>query len=243
MLAIATKWLVIGRFKPGRYPLWGVYYFRWWLVQRMLDLTHIKWFQGSPLMRVYLVALGAKVGQDANISELEIGAVDLMSIGARHDRRRPREFLQCRPSIGADMIIGTIEIGPDCYIGSSCVIEDDVVLEEGAELRDLTALAPFTRVDAWEIWDGSPGRCVGSVDKESLRPFAEVSAGQARRADLPLHHHAAGDSAGRPVAAVPGLLGVRPHRRLSRPRGGQPHRSTWPRSRSWPGRPPSSWCW
>ena len=28
ILAIATKWLVIGKFKPGRYPLWGVYYFR-----------------------------------------------------------------------------------------------------------------------------------------------------------------------------------------------------------------------
>ena len=96
ILAIATKWLVIGRFKPGRYPIWGVYYFRWWLVQRMLTLTHIKWFQGSPLMRVYLQALGAKIGQDANISELEIGAVDLLTIGARHDRRRPRQILQCQ---------------------------------------------------------------------------------------------------------------------------------------------------
>ena len=82
ILAIATKWLVIGRFKPGRYPLWGVYYFRVWLVQRMLSLAHIKWLQGSPLMGVYLRALGAKVGQDANISELEIGAIDLVSIGA-----------------------------------------------------------------------------------------------------------------------------------------------------------------
>ena len=33
-IAIAVKWLVIGRTKPGRYPLWGVYYYRWWLVQR-----------------------------------------------------------------------------------------------------------------------------------------------------------------------------------------------------------------
>ena len=29
-----AKWLIIGRTKPGRYPLWGAYYFRWWLVQR-----------------------------------------------------------------------------------------------------------------------------------------------------------------------------------------------------------------
>ncbi len=175
LLAIAAKWLVIGRFKPGRYPIWGVYYFRWWLVQRMLTLTHIKWFQGSPLMRLYLLALGVKVGQDANISELEIGATDLLTIGARATVGARANFSNVS-FIGADMIVGRIEVGPECNIGSSCVLENDVVLEEGAELRDLTALAPFTRVNAWEIWDGSPGRFVGSVDKETLRPFPEVSA-------------------------------------------------------------------
>ncbi|MBB4199555.1 peptide synthetase [Rhodoblastus sphagnicola] len=177
ILAIAVKWIVIGKFKPGRYPIWGVYYFRWWLVQRMLNLTHIKWFQGSPLMRIYLKALGVRVGQDANISELEIGAFDLVSIGEGTTIGQ-RAKLSNVTFVGDEMIVGPIEIGPDCYIGSSCVIEDHCVLEEGAEMRDLTALAPHTRVRAWEIFDGSPGVCVGSVDKESLRPFATVSAGK-----------------------------------------------------------------
>ncbi|MCW2275522.1 amino acid adenylation domain-containing protein [Rhodoblastus acidophilus] len=176
-IAIAVKWIVIGRFKPGRYPLWGVYYFRWWLVVRVLMLTHIKWFQGSPLMRVYLQALGVKVGADANISELEIGALDLVSIGAGTTIGQ-RVNLSNVSFVGNEMIVGPIDIGPDCYIGTSCVIEEHCVLEEGAELRDLTAIAPHTRIGAWEIWDGSPGKCVGSVDKESLRPFATVSAGK-----------------------------------------------------------------
>ena len=174
LLAIATKWLVIGRFKPGRYPLWGVYYFRWWLVQRVLGLTHIKWFQGSPLMRAYLQVLGARVGQDANISEVEIGAIDLVSIGAGATIGS-RAKLANVSFVGADMIIGPIDIGADCYLGSSCVLSEYNILEEGAELRDLTALSPNVRVGAWEIWDGSPGRCVGSVAKEELPAFAEAS--------------------------------------------------------------------
>ncbi|HWR24956.1 MAG TPA: amino acid adenylation domain-containing protein, partial [Methanosarcina sp.] len=28
---VIIKWVVIGRYKPGKYPLWGSYYFRWWL--------------------------------------------------------------------------------------------------------------------------------------------------------------------------------------------------------------------
>ncbi len=59
-IAIAAKWLIIGRTKPGRYPLWGVYYYRWWLARRFMGLVHIKWFQGSPWMRFYLRALGAR---------------------------------------------------------------------------------------------------------------------------------------------------------------------------------------
>ena len=32
LLSVAAKWLIIGRFREGSYPLWGSYYFRWWLV-------------------------------------------------------------------------------------------------------------------------------------------------------------------------------------------------------------------
>ena len=70
-IAIAMKWILLGRIKPGRYPLWGVYYYRWWLANRFLGLTHMKWFQASSIMRLYLQALGAKVGEGAIISSCE----------------------------------------------------------------------------------------------------------------------------------------------------------------------------
>ena len=52
VIAVAAKWILLGRTRPGRYPLWGVYYYRWWLAQRFIALTHVKWFQGSPVIRV-----------------------------------------------------------------------------------------------------------------------------------------------------------------------------------------------
>ena len=168
-IVIAAKWLVIGKTKPGRYPLWGTYYFRWWLVKRFLGLVHIKWFQGSPIMRFYLRALGAKIGKAALIGEIEPGAVDLISIGQGASIGSNVNFANARVE-GNELIIGTIDIGAEAYIGSSCVIEENAVIGEGAELADLTAIGAGGHAGAWEVWDGSPARKVGMVDREALDP-------------------------------------------------------------------------
>ena len=166
-VAIAMKWLVLGRTKPGRYPLWGSYYFRWWLVQRFLGLLHVKWFQGSPIMRVYLRALGATVGDDALIGEAEWGAPDLVTIGAGASLGSKMKFANARVE-GNELIIGTITIGADVYLGTSCVIEEDVVIGDSAEIKDLSSIETGARIGFREIWDGSPARKVGLVDLASL---------------------------------------------------------------------------
>jgi non-ribosomal peptide synthetase-like protein len=173
-IAIGGKWLIIGRIKPGRYPLWGVYYYRLWLVQRLITLTHMKWFQGSPLKRYFLAALGARVGDDALIGEVEIGAVDLVSIGAGASIGSKVRFANARVE-GNQLIIGAIEIGEDAYIGSSCTLQEDVIVGESGELKDLTSLSAGARVGYAEIYDGSPGRRVGTVDVAALDEPATAS--------------------------------------------------------------------
>ena len=177
LFAIAAKWLILGRMKAGRYPLWGTYFFRWWLVQRLIALTHPKWFQGSPVMRLFLIALGARVGADAVIGEHEVGAPDLLDIGARASIGGKVDFANVRVE-GNAFIVGPITVGADSYIGTSCVIEEDVVIGDGAEIGDLTAIATGTTIGPGEIWDGSPGRRVGTVDPAGLDPFPEASAGR-----------------------------------------------------------------
>ncbi len=178
IIAIAAKWLVIGRTKPGRYPLWGVYYYRWWLSQRFITMVHVKWFQGTPIMRLFLRALGAKVGDEALIHDFEAGAVDLVSIGKGATIGGKAQFGNAEV-VGDELIIGRIAVGDDAYIGTSCVIGADVTVGEGAELHDLTSLAGGTTVGAWQVWEGSPGRQVGEVDKESLP--APATAGPVRK--------------------------------------------------------------
>ena len=174
VFGVAAKWLIIGRTRPGRYPLWGLYYYRWWLTGRILSLAHLKWFQASPLMRWYLRALGAEVGRGAMIGDIVPGAVDLISIGEGASLGAKVKLANASVE-GNELVIGRIDIGAEAMIGASCVIEDDCVIGEAAELKDLTAIRAGGRVGAREIWDGSPARRVGRVDINALEPPAPCS--------------------------------------------------------------------
>jgi len=176
-LIVALKWLVIGRTKPGRYPLWGVYYFRLWLVERLLQVTTLKFLQASPLMRIYLRLLGARIGKDAIISEFEAGAVDLLSIGDHASTGLKIKFANVSV-IGNEVIVGPIEIGADAVLGNSCVLGPNTKVERGAELKDLTVVQEGMTIPAYEQWDGSPSRKVGMVDPGEFPPFPEAKAGQ-----------------------------------------------------------------
>lgn len=37
--AIFFKWLMMGRYRPGLYPMWGSYHMRWWLTQKALKIS------------------------------------------------------------------------------------------------------------------------------------------------------------------------------------------------------------
>lgn len=173
-VTIGVKWLVIGRTKPGRYPLWGVYHYRIWVVQRFATLAHMKWMQGSPLLPIYLRALGARIGDDVVIGDLDVGAADLITIGDRASLGGKIKLSNAHVE-GNEIIIGPIVIGADAYIGTSCVIENDCIVGEGAEMRDLTAIPHGTVIGPWESWDGSPGRKVGAVDAAALPEQADAS--------------------------------------------------------------------
>ncbi len=67
VFAILVKWLVIGRYKAGDYPLWGSYYLRWWFVRRLSDIIATPYLSGTPMIRFYYRLLGAKIGRRAFI--------------------------------------------------------------------------------------------------------------------------------------------------------------------------------
>lgn len=83
LVFIAIKWIVIGRYKEGRYPIWSMYYLRWWFVDvcRKLFLRGI-WGNSDMMLRCYYRMLGAKIADGARISlDCELAEFDLVTVG------------------------------------------------------------------------------------------------------------------------------------------------------------------
>jgi hypothetical protein len=64
LVPIAVKWVVIGRYRPGAYPLWGWFYFRWWLATTVEATVPVAYLAGTPLYNIYLRLMGAKIGRN-----------------------------------------------------------------------------------------------------------------------------------------------------------------------------------
>jgi non-ribosomal peptide synthetase-like protein len=170
-VAIAGKWLILGRLQAGRYRLYGVTYFRWWLVDRLLDVPPVYFLTGSPLHPLYLRALGAKVGRDVAVASLTVRAHDLVTIEDGASIGASVNFENFRVD-GNHWEVGPIHIGKEAYVGSYTVLQSDTQLADAGRLEALSAMSRGQKVGLAEVWNGSPARrsTEGGVNETPARP-------------------------------------------------------------------------
>jgi len=172
--AAAGKWLVAWRLKPGRYPLWGLTYFRWWLADRLIDGAPAYMLNGSPLYLWWLRLLGARIGREVIIGSLTVRAHDLISIGDGVSIGNAVNLENVRVEQG-QLLIGSISIAANACIGSYAVLEGNTAIETGGHLDGQSALGDGRRVPVGRHWHGSPARDGGAFDPASLPPRPPVS--------------------------------------------------------------------
>ena len=134
LVFVAIKWIVIGRYKEGRYAIWSGYYFRWWFVDicRKLFLRGI-WLSNDAMLNFYYRLLGAKVGAGARINrECEIAEFDLVTVGkdAAVESATLRGF-------GVDngaMILGPVQVGEDASLGTRSVVAPYTIVPDGGHV-------------------------------------------------------------------------------------------------------------
>ena len=178
-VSIAAKWLLIGKMKEGDYPLWGSYYFRWWFVKTLQRLMQVQFLNGTPLYPVYLKMLGVKIAPDVQLSQMTIGAEDLVSIGS--DVTISSQAILNNAIVEDGLLkLRSISIGDHAYIGSSAIVAGGTTIEAWGELQDLSYLQPGKTIKTGEVWQGSPAVLLQKRQIEDLPQPLHVSVARRR---------------------------------------------------------------
>ena len=173
-VAIAGKWLIAGRLKAGRYPLWGMTYYRWWLTDRLIEAAPTYLLSGSSMYAWWLRALGAKVGRDVIIGSITLRAPELLSIGDGVSIGNAANFENARVEHG-ELRLGPITLEREACVGSYAVLEGNTYIGAYGHLEGQSALSDGETLPAGRIWKGSPARDVGAFDRTSKPARPAVS--------------------------------------------------------------------
>ena len=157
LVAIAAKWLVLGRVRAGRYPLWGAYYLRWWFVRELVSALPLNYLSGTPLLPFIYRLLGVRIGKGVYIGKAHLAAFDLISIGDGTYIDDDATLLGYAVE-GGELIVGPLQIGHKCFIGTRAVLREGAAMEDGTRLEDLSLLPRNARIPKGETWAGSPAQ-------------------------------------------------------------------------------------
>ncbi|PNH37524.1 hypothetical protein VD0004_g9272 [Verticillium dahliae] len=158
LFGIAMKWIIIGRYREGVYPMWGAYHTRWWLVQKIVTVAGTGYFNTNNFTKaLYCRLMGAKIGKNVQLTGASLGEWDLLDI-------RDGAILNntvCRPfavEANTSMYLGRIIIGEN-----SCVAS---IIAPGATIPPGTCVG--LNSSSWELHDAdesnrllSPSRAPG----------------------------------------------------------------------------------
>jgi acetyltransferase-like isoleucine patch superfamily enzyme len=144
-VGILAKWLIIGRYREGLYPMWGLYYTRWWLVQKILAVCGKGFFGATnTTQHLYYRLTGARIGRRVKLSGVALGEYDLIDI--MDDAVLTRYV--CRPFAAEGntaMYLGRIVVGEKCSVGVSSIISPGFVIPPN------TCIGPNS--SSWEFDD------------------------------------------------------------------------------------------
>jgi len=170
VMVIIAKWVLLGRMKPGKHPLWGWYYLRFWFVRQLTRAVAIKYLAGTPLLSLYYRLLGARIGRDVFMGGAGLATPDLLSVDDG-------------TSVGFDssvdgswvedgwLQLAPIAIGKNCVVGSRSVLGGHTVMEDGAVLGDMSYLPEHGRIPAGERYEGSPAMPAGPAHPLETKPM------------------------------------------------------------------------
>ncbi|MFG2254131.1 Pls/PosA family non-ribosomal peptide synthetase [Streptomyces mirabilis] len=168
-LPIVVKWTLVGRWRSGEFPLWGMAYVRFWVVKTLIRTSPVRLFAGSPLYVLYLRALGARIGKGVTILSHTIPVcTDLLTVGEGTIIRKD-VLLSCYRAHAGVIQTGPVTLGSNVLVSEHTVLDIETSMGDGAQLGHASSLHTGQVVPAGERRHGSPAQPT-EVDYRRVAP-------------------------------------------------------------------------
>jgi non-ribosomal peptide synthetase-like protein len=157
--AVALKWAVIGRYRSSAHPLWSFFVWRDELINTAHEQLAGEWLlelaMGSPLMSLYLRAMGAKVGRDVWCETTAVTEYDVIDL-ADHVAVNRGACLMTHVFHDRMLRIGPTTLGEGATLGPHSAILPDTTLGPWSSMHGLSVLLRSEQLPAETRWHGAP---------------------------------------------------------------------------------------
>ncbi len=174
---VLAKRLVVGRYRPGKSPVWGRFHVRHWAVCQLLRIVPWPLLEGTVFQLAVLRALGARIGRRVHIHrgvDLLQGGWDLLEIG--DDVTIGQEAtIRLVDLEDEQLVVGPVSIGAGATLETRASVAGHATIEPGGYLTALSSLPAGASIPAGQRWDGVPAAAAGSApDAPALAPGERV---------------------------------------------------------------------
>ncbi|MCB1177069.1 MAG: hypothetical protein KDK36_05765, partial [Leptospiraceae bacterium] len=176
-LATIFKKLLIGKYKEGRYPIWGSYYLKHWIVQTFLKWLPWNMIEGTGVFNFVLKILGARIGKGVYIHRGIVcfnGALDKLEIGDNVTIGRD-VALQTISYESQEMVVGSVKIGSNSNISLRASLFPNSSVGENSEIKELSVIFSDQNIPDNEKWSGIPAKLESKNDK--IKRIEDLSEG------------------------------------------------------------------
>ena len=158
-IAVAAKWLVVGRICDDEHPLWSSFIWRNEVSDAFVETVAAPWFaraaSGTPVMNLWLRALGAKIGRGVWCETYWLPEADLVTLGDGSTVNRGC-VVQTHLFHDRIMRMDTVVLEDGATLGPHCVALPASRIGAGATVGPASLVMRGDEVPAATRWQGNP---------------------------------------------------------------------------------------
>jgi non-ribosomal peptide synthetase-like protein len=159
VLTVAAKWLLIGRYRACERPFWSFFVWRDEIInscqEQLAGVWLLNYALGTPLMSVYLRAMGAKVAPKVWCETLNVTEFDLVEFGEGCAINR-RAHVETHLVHDRLMRLGPTRLGRESTLGPCSAVLPDTTLGAGSSVGGRSVVMRGEQLPANSRWHGAP---------------------------------------------------------------------------------------